>query len=89
MLEKPVNVAARGDAMHLYWLVFKHGTKTEVVIQPAHSMVAARLMAGVHGQDGEFQEGHVLDSNIAEKIPMDVIGKTLTTTEAKRLLKKL
>jgi hypothetical protein len=75
--------------MHLYWLVFKHGPKTEVVVQPAHSMVAARLMASAHGQAGDFQEGHVLESNIAEKIPMDIIGKTLTTAEAKRLLKKI
>ena len=49
-------------AMPLYWLVYRHNNQISVVIEPAHSLIYARLRASLDGLDqGEFTEGHELD----------------------------
>ena len=48
--------------MPLYWLVYRHNNQISVVIEPAHSLIYARLRASIAGLDeGEFTEGHELD----------------------------
>src|SRR5215831_4240074 len=48
--------------MPLYWLCHRHNNQISVVIEPAHSIIYARLRASIAGLDqGEFTEGHELD----------------------------
>jgi hypothetical protein len=45
--------------MPLYWLVYRRNNSIFVVIEPAHSLIHARLRASLDGLDqGEFTEGH-------------------------------
>jgi hypothetical protein len=45
--------------MPLYWLCYRHNNSIFVVIEPAHSLIHARLRASIDGLDqGEFTEGH-------------------------------
>ena len=48
--------------MPLYWLCYRHNNSIFVVIEPAHSLIHARLRTSIDGLDeGEFTEGHELD----------------------------
>jgi hypothetical protein len=48
--------------MPLYWLCYRHNDQISVVIEPAHSLIHARLRASMDGLDeGEFTEGHERD----------------------------
>ena len=75
--------------MRLFWLVLKDNKDITVFIQPAHSLVFARLKEAVAGIEGEFQECHELDAKTAKKVPKAMIGRVLTRKEATGLLKKL
>jgi hypothetical protein len=73
--------------MPLYWLCYRHNNQVSIVIEPAHSLIAARLRAAIDGLDkGEFTEGHELDRKW--KIAKEMVGRRLTQAEAKRLLTK-
>ena len=49
-------------AMPLYWLCYRYNNSIFVVIEPAHSLIYARLRASIDGLDeGEFTEGQELD----------------------------
>ena len=75
--------------MALYWLCYHHNNQISVVIQPAPSLVHARLRASLAGLDeGEFTEGHELDGKTEKQIPKPMIGRRLSEEEAKRLLGK-
>ena len=74
-------------AMPLYWLCYRHNNQTCVVIEPAHSLIHARLRAALDGLDeGEFTEGHELPRRW--KVAEQMIGRRLSQAEAKRLLAK-
>ena len=74
--------------MPLYWLVYRYNNQISVVIEPAHSLIYARLRTALDGLDqGEFTEGHELDRKW--KVAKQMIGRRLTQEEAKRLLAKL
>jgi hypothetical protein len=60
-----------------------------VTIQRAHTVIAARMRAGVAGVQGNFVEGHLLDAKTAKKVPPNFIGRPLTTSEATALLKMI
>jgi hypothetical protein len=48
--------------MPLYWLCYRHNNSIFVVIEPAQSLIYARLRASIDGLDeGDFTEGHELD----------------------------
>jgi ferritin-like metal-binding protein YciE len=48
--------------MPLYWLCYRHDNQISVVIEPAPSIVHARMRAALAGLDeGTFTEGHELD----------------------------
>jgi hypothetical protein len=48
--------------MPLYWLCYRHGDQISVVIEPAPSLVHARMRAALAGLDeGEFTEGQSSD----------------------------
>jgi len=74
--------------MPLYWLCYRHNNTISVVIEPAHSLIYARLRASIDGLDqDEFTEGHELARKW--KVAKEMVGRRLTQTEAKRLLAKL
>src|SRR5262245_21595841 len=75
------------SAMPLYWLVYRHNNQTFIVIEPAPTLIHARMRASLDGLDqGEFTEAHKLDRKW--KIAKEMIGRRLTEAEAKRLLAK-
>lgn len=73
----------------LFWLVFKRGDEVAVFIQPAGSLVMARMHASLAGIEGELQEGYELDAKMAKRMPKAQIGKILSRTQAAALLKRL
>jgi hypothetical protein len=74
--------------MPLYWLCYQHNNQISVVIEPAPSLIHARMRASLDGLDeGEFSEGHQLDRRW--QVPKAMIGCRLSQEEAKRLLGKL
>jgi hypothetical protein len=73
--------------MPLYWLIYRHNNSISIVIEPAPSLIHARLRAALDGLDqGTFTEGHELDRKW--RVPKEMIGRRLTQAEAKRLLAK-
>jgi hypothetical protein len=73
----------------LFWLAFRRNKDVNVLIQPAVSLVMARLKALLSGIEGEFTQGHLLEDKIAKKIPKGMIGRILSRKEATALLEKL
>ena len=74
----------------MIWLTYKCYGYVYVVIQPARSIIRARLLTAVHGLvNGEFLEGHKVDKNSARRIPNTMIGRMLSAKEARNLRKKL
>jgi hypothetical protein len=71
--------------MPLYWLCYRHNNQIEVVIEPASSLVHARMHAAIAGLQGEFTEGYELPW----KVPKQMIGRRLSQEEAMVLLAKL
>ena len=52
--------------MPLYWLVYRLSNQISVVIEPALSLIYARLRASLDGLDqGGFTEGHELDRQVS------------------------
>jgi len=50
--------------MPFYWLCYRHNNHISVVIEPAQSIVHARMRATLAGLDeGAFTEGHELEGN--------------------------
>jgi len=73
--------------MPFYWLCYRHGDQIAVVIEPAASLVHARLRVALAGlAEGDFTEGHELRSKW--KVAKAMIGRRLSQAEAKRLLAK-
>jgi len=73
--------------MPLYWLCYRHNNQMSVVIEPAPSLIHARLRASLDGLDqGEFTEGHELDRKW--RVAKEMVGRRLTQAEAKRVLAK-
>jgi hypothetical protein len=71
-----------------FWLAHNTSDGVKVFIQPAYSLVDARVKAALAGYE-EFTEAHQLDTETAMKIPKEMIGRTLTSKEAEELLKKM
>ena len=66
----------------------RHNNQISVLIEPAHSLIHARLRASLDGLDeGDFTEGHELPGKW--KVAKQMIGRRLSQKEAKRLLAKL
>jgi len=73
--------------MPLFWLVYRHNNQISVVIEPAPSLIHARMRAALAELDeGEFTEGHELPGKW--KVAKEMIGRRLSQEEAKRLLAK-
>jgi hypothetical protein len=75
----------------VFWLTFKTSNGVCVVLQPASSLIWARVHAATKNglEPGSFIEGHQLDKKLIKKIPKDMIGKPLSSKQAQQLLKKL
>jgi hypothetical protein len=73
----------------LFWLVYGKGKDVTLFIQPASTIVYARLKAAIVGLEGEYKEGYELDAKMARKVPKKLIGTPLTQKLANVLLKKL
>jgi hypothetical protein len=75
--------------MPLYWLCYRHNNQISVVIEPAPSLVHARMRAALAQLDeGDFTEGHELDPKTERQVPKGMIGRRLSQGEAKKLLAK-
>ena len=73
--------------MPLFWLVYRHNNQISVVIEPAPSLIHARMRAALAELDeGEFTEGHELPGKW--KVANEMIARRLSQEEAKRLLAK-
>jgi hypothetical protein len=60
--------------MPLYWLCYRHNNIICIVIEPASSLIHARLRASLDGLDqGEFTEAHELPGKW--KIAKEMIGR--------------
>jgi hypothetical protein len=71
--------------MPLYWLCYRRNNQIAVVIEPAASLIHARMHAAIAGLPvGEFTEGHELPW----KVPKQMIGRRLSQEEANGLLAK-
>lgn len=73
----------------LFWLTYRHENEIMIFIQPASHLLMARIKATLAGVQGEFAKGHQLDETIAEKMPRNCIGRSLSRTAATTLLNKL
>jgi hypothetical protein len=74
--------------MPVYWLCYRHNNQISVVIEPASSLIHARMRAALAKLDeGEFTEGHELPGKW--KVAKEMVGRRLTQDQAKRLLAKL
>jgi len=73
----------------MFWLVYRRGGHLEVVIKSDRDLLFARMRLSLDGYEGEFVEGHVLDSKTANKVPKSLLGKTLNQKQATALLQKL
>ena len=70
-----------------FWLVNRHTNQISVVIEPAPSLIHARMRAALAELDeGEFTEGHELPGKW--KVAKEMIARRLSQEEAKRLLAK-
>ena len=70
--------------MPLYWLCYQHNNQISVVIEPAASLIHARMQAAIAGIQGKFTEGHELPW----KVPKQMSGRRLSQAEAEGLLAK-
>jgi hypothetical protein len=60
--------------MPLYWLVYRHNNSIHVVIEPAPSIIHARMRSALAGLDeGTFTEGHELDRKW--QVPKEMVGR--------------
>ena len=74
----------------VFWLVFDSPRGRCVVLQPASSLIHARLTAALKKlEPGEFVEGHQLDRKYVRKVPKDMIGKCLSPRQSQTLLNRL
>ena len=75
----------------LFWLSYRVNGRPRVVIQPATSMIYARLKAAMAdlADDQNFAEGYELGPETAKKIPKEAIGRRLSQEEAAELLDHL
>jgi hypothetical protein len=72
--------------MPLYWLCYRYNNGISVVIEPGASPIHARMRASLANLDqGEFTEGHALDSKTEKQVPKEMIGRRLSQEEARRL----
>jgi hypothetical protein len=77
-----------GGQTHLWWLSFLGGG---AVMVEASSLAQARLLAASNnlGKISQFGQGYAVDVGLADRIPEDAIGRMLSPTEARQILKFL
>jgi hypothetical protein len=68
----------------LLWLVYKNGSRKQVIVYPASDVSFARLTLSMSGYKGQFLEGHPLPPDF--KMPKGKIGKPMSAKEAEQLL---
>jgi hypothetical protein len=72
---------------HLYWLSYHHQDRVYIVLQPAMSLMHARVKAALAKLDeGRFAEGHQIDEETTKWVPPKMLGRRLTMLEAMKLL---
>ena len=73
----------------VFWLAYDTPEGVCVVLQPASSLIHARLVAAMNHEPGTFSEGHELQRKHIRRIPKKLIGRCLATREAQRILNLL
>ena len=74
--------------MTLWWILFRGGG---AAIIEAETLTHARILAVVKqcGWASHFVEGYEIDTDLAEAIPGDLIGRKLSRDEADEVLEAL
>jgi hypothetical protein len=78
--------------MSLYWLTYKRNDRLAgVAILSADSLMAARMRASADGigKDAMFEQGHMLEAQIAKQLPQNLVGRMLEPREAVELLDQI
>jgi len=77
--------------MALWWLTYRRSSEfAGVAIIEAASLIHARMRAALDGLDAglQFAEGHKLDAKMTAALKPAEIGRMLTITTARRILKR-
>jgi hypothetical protein len=73
----------------VFWLACDTPEGICVILQPASSLVHARLVAAMNHEPGTFSEGHELQKKHIRRIPKKMIGRCLSPRDAQQILKLL
>jgi hypothetical protein len=73
----------------MFWLTYDTPRGIEVFIAKARFLLIAKVKACMAGQSGQLQESHHLLAKTVQKIPSQMVGRTLTYKEALALLKRI
>ena len=71
----------------MFWLAYDKGGRRYIVIEPASTLILARMLAATKDSEkGTFSGGFPLENTIAKDVPRDMIGRALPLSEAEKLL---
>jgi hypothetical protein len=74
----------------LFWLVFDTDDGRVIVLQPASTLIFARMSALVNRLvEGKFVEGFELEQAHIKRVPKRLVGKAITASQAEGLLRRL
>jgi hypothetical protein len=71
----------------MFWLAYDKGGRRYIVIEPASTLIFARMLAAMKDlENGTFIGGFALDNTVAKYVPKDMTGGVLSLSEAEELL---
>jgi hypothetical protein len=75
------------DPAPMFWLAYDRGGRRYVVIEPASTLIFARMLAAMGDlEKGTFIGGFALDEEMAESVPLAMTGRKLSLGEAEKLV---
>jgi hypothetical protein len=76
--------------MSLYWLAYRQGPTSCVVVVEAPALAVARIKADVmYRIDRHFAAGHELEPEQAASVPSELIGQVLSARIAAKLFERI
>jgi hypothetical protein len=84
-----VVLRSKDCVLSLVWLTYETEGRRRVVLERASTVIFARMLAAMDElATGTFIEGYLLDDHMAERVPPDMVGRTLTSAEIKKLFER-